>query len=150
MKQTRVYVDTSVIGGCFDKEFAKESLALVQAAREGRIVLLLSDLLVDELAKARPEIQNALSDLLPNAYEEVSGGEESERLRDAYLKAGVVGPQHAADAEHIALATVSGADLVLSWNFKHIVHWDKIRGFNAVNLREGYPPIEIRSPQEVI
>jgi len=150
MKQTRVYVDTSVIGGCFDKEFAKESLALVQAAREGRIVLLLSDLLVDELAKARPEIQNALSDLLPNAYEEVSGGEESERLRDAYLKAGVVGPQHAADAEHIALATVSGADIVLSWNFKHIVHWDKIRGFNAVNLREGYPPIEIRSPQEVI
>ena len=150
MKQTRVCVDTSVIGGCFDKEFAKESLALVQAAREGRIVLLLSDLLVDELAKARPEIQNALSDLLPNAYEEVSGGEESERLRDAYLKAGVVGPQHAADAEHIALATVSGADIVLSWNFKHIVHWDKIRGFNAVNLREGYPPIEIRSPQEVI
>jgi predicted nucleic acid-binding protein len=150
MKQTRVYVDTSVIGGCFDKEFAKESLALVQAAREGRIILLLSDLLVDELAKARPEIQNALSDLLPNAYEEVSGGEESERLRDAYLKAGVVGPRHAADAEHIALATVSRADLLVSWNFKHIVHWDKIRGFNAVNLQEGYPPIEIRSPQEVI
>jgi predicted nucleic acid-binding protein len=150
MKQTRVYVDTSVIGGCFDKEFAKESRALVQAAREGRFVRLLSDLLVDELAKARPEIQNALSDLLPNAYEEVSGGEESERLRDAYLKAGVVGPRHAADAEHIALATVSRADLLVSWNFKHIVHWDKIRGFNAVNLREGYPPIEIRSPQEII
>jgi predicted nucleic acid-binding protein len=150
MKQTRVYVDTSVIGGCFDKEFAKKSLALVQAARDGRFVLLLSDLLVDELAKARPEIQNALSDLLPHAYEEVSGGEESERLRDAYLKAGVVGPRHAADAEHIALATVSRADLVVSWNFKHIVHWDRIRGFNEVNLREGYPPIEIRSPQEVI
>ena len=48
------------------------------------------------------------------------------------------------------LATVSRADLVVSWNFKHIVHWEKIRGFNAVNLREGYPPIEIRSPREVV
>jgi predicted nucleic acid-binding protein len=61
-----------------------------------------------------------------------------------------VGPRHAADAEHIALATASRADLLVSWNFKHIVHWDKIRMFNAVNLREGYPGIEIRSPQEVV
>ena len=44
MKRLRVYVDTSVIGGCFDEEFAKESRAVVQAAREGRFVLLLSDL----------------------------------------------------------------------------------------------------------
>jgi len=150
MKRTRVYVDTSVIGGCFDKEFAAESRAVVQAAREGRFVLLLSDLLADELAAARPEIQNVLSGLPPEAHEEVVGGEESERLRDAYLKAGVVGPRHAADAEHIALATASRADLLVSWNFKHIVHLDKIRGFNAVNLREGYPAIEIRSPREVI
>ena len=150
MKRTRVYVDTSVVGGCFDKEFAAESRAVMQAAREGRFVLLLSDLLADELADARPEIQNVLSNLLPDAYEKVFGGEESERLRDAYLKARVVGPRQAADAEHIALATASRADLLVSWNFKHIVHWDKIRGFNAVNLREGYPPIEIRSPREVI
>ena len=80
----------------------------------------------------------------------VAIGEESEWLRDAYLKARVVGPSHGKDAHHIALATVSRADLVASWNFKHIVHWDKIRGFNAVNLREGYPPIEIRSPREVV
>jgi len=150
MKRLRVYVDTSVIGGCFDEEFAAESRALVQAAREGRFVLLLSDLLADELADARPQVQDVLADLPPDAYEKVSGSEESERLRDAYLRAHVVGPRHAADAEHIALATASRADLLVSWNFKHIVHWDKIRGFNAVNLREGYPSIEIRSPQEVI
>jgi hypothetical protein len=71
-------------------------------------------------------------------------------LRDGYLAARVVGPKHAADAEHIAHATVGRADLMVSWNFKHIVHWDKIRLFNAVNLRAGYAPIEIRSPREVV
>jgi predicted nucleic acid-binding protein len=150
VKQIRVYVDTSVIGGCLDEEFAKESQALVRAARDGRFVLLLSDLLADELAGARPEIRDILSALPLEAFEEVSSGEESERLRGAYLKARVVGVRHAEDAHHIALATVSRADLVVSWIFKHIVHWDKIRGFNAVNLREGYPPIEIRSPREVV
>lgn len=60
------------------------------------------------------------------------------------------GPPHDKDAHHIALATVARADLVVSWNFKHIVHWEKMRGFNAVNLREGYPLIEIHSPREVV
>jgi hypothetical protein len=150
MKRTRVYVDTSVIGGCFDKEFAKESLALVQAARDGRFVLLLSDLMGDELRGAAPEKQAVVTALPPEAFEAVVRNDETARLRDAYLLAEVVGPRHAVDAHHIALATVWRADLLVSWNFKHIVHWDKIRGFNAVNLREGYPPIEIRSPQEVI
>jgi len=61
-----------------------------------------------------------------------------------------ISPRHANDAHHIALATVALADLVVSWNFKHIVHWDRIRLFNAVNLREGYSPIDIRSPREVV
>ena len=62
----------------------------------------------------------------------------------------MVGPASANDALHVALATVAGADVVASWNFKHIVHLDKVRGFNAVNLVEGYPPIDIRSPLELI
>jgi predicted nucleic acid-binding protein len=150
MKQTRVYVDTSVIGGCFDKAFAKESLALVQAARDGRFVLLLSDLLAAEVQAGPTVLQSVLKGLHEGSFETVAITEESERLRDTYLLAKVVGPRHGKDAHHIALATMSRADLLVSWNFKHIVHWDKIRGFNAVNLREGYPSIEIRSPQEVI
>ena len=50
----------------------------------------------------------------------------------------------------MALATIAKADMIVSWNFRHIVHYDKIRGFNAVNLREGYLPIDIRSPLEVV
>lgn len=150
MKRTRVYVDTSVIGGCFDEEFATESRALVQAAREGRFVLLVSDLMGDELQVAPSEVLALAAGLPADAIEQVRRNEETVHLRDAYLRAGVVGPRHSVDAHHIALATVWRADLVVSWNFKHVVHWDKIRKFNVVNLQEGYPPIEIRSPREVV
>lgn len=50
---------------------------------------------------------------------------------------------------HIALATVADVDLLVSWNFKHIVRFDKIRLFNAVNLEQGYKPLAIHSPREV-
>ena len=74
MKRTRVYVDTSVIGGCFDEEFARESRALVQAAKDGRLVLLLSDLLGDELQVAPPEVQALAGSLPRDAFEAVCNG----------------------------------------------------------------------------
>ena len=150
MKTLRVYVDTSVIGGCFDDEFAEASCALLDAVRKGKTILLLSDLLAIELQRAREEVRRIVEDLPPASVEQLLMSDESRYLHRAYLKAKVVGPRHAADAHHIALATVAKADLMVSWNFKHIVHYDKIRLFNAVNLREGYPAIEIRSPQEVV
>lgn len=96
------------------------------------------------------EVQHVLADLPVSSLERATSSRESERLRDAYVQARIVGTHHAGDAHHIALATVVRADLLVSWNFKHIVHWDKIRMFNAVNLLQGYPPIEIRSPKEVV
>ncbi len=82
--------------------------------------------------------------------ERVEIGEEAERLQVLYLKADVVGPTCANDALHVALAVVAHADMIVSWNFKHIVHFDKMRGFNAVNIREGYGRLEILSPLEVV
>jgi hypothetical protein len=55
-----------------------------------------------------------------------------------------------ADAHHVALATIAKADLIVSWNFKHIVHVDKIRAFQPVNLVQGYTSIDIRSPLEIV
>lgn len=75
---------------------------------------------------------------------------EASALAEEYLTAGVIGSAHLEDARHIATATVQRVDVLVSWNFKHIVNLDRIRGYNSVNLRLGYALLEIRSPQEVL
>lgn len=150
MRPLCVYVDASVVGGCLDEEFAAESIALVAMARNGEAVLLVSDLLLEELSRAPSEIKRVIAGLDTNAVRAVRRSDESRRLLQAYLDAGVVTPKSINDAHHVALATVERADVIVSWNFKHIVHFDKIRMFNAVNLREGYPLIDIRSPKEIV
>ncbi len=69
-------------------------------------------------------------------------------LATAYIAEKVVGRTSYADCLHIALATMNKADFLVSWNFKHIVNIDRIRGYNSINIRNGYKPIEIRSPRE--
>ena len=150
MKIPRIYPDTSIFGGYFDEEFRLRTRALFDMVGQGRAVLVISDILVTELAPSPPRVRSLLPGLPRQAVELVFADDESEHLRDAYLRAGAVGPRHHRDAHHIALATVARADLLVSWNFKHIVRYDRIRVFNAVNLKEGYPPIDIRSPLEVV
>ena len=70
-------------------------------------------------------------------------------MAEAYLKHRILTHNYRDDARHIAIATVAGADLVVSWNFKHIVHFEKIQKFNAVNIEMGYKPLSIYSPREV-
>jgi predicted nucleic acid-binding protein len=146
----RIYIDTSVVGGCLDEKFATESNQLFAMARDGEIILLLSDLLLRELSKAPEEVRDLITSLPADSTEMLVSTTEDVELRKAYLAAGVVGPMAENDAHHVAMATIAKANIIVSWNFKHIVHWDKIRLFNAVNLREGYALIEIRSPQEVV
>jgi predicted nucleic acid-binding protein len=150
MKKLRVYIDTSVVGGCCDKKFEKESRSLFAMADRGDVILIVSDILAEELESAPEGVRNVLAAVSEENLELVEVSEEAVALRDAYMAAEVVGPQQAYDAFHVALATVARADLIVSWNFKHIVHFEKIRGFNAVDLREGYLPIDIRSPLEVV
>jgi hypothetical protein len=146
----RVYVDTSVIGGCLDEEFAEESRSLMEMANRGQVILLVSDLLARELDDAPPDVRAVLAQLPADAVEKVSMSDESAQLLGAYLAAGVLDAGHTADAHHVALATIAKVDLILSWNFRHIVHVDRIRMFNSVNLRNGYPIMEIRSPKEFV
>jgi len=150
MKKLRVYIDTSVVGGCYDREFENESRSLFAMASRGEILLIVSDILAEELEMAPEGVRSVLASVPEENIELAELSQEAAALRDAYMEAEVVGPEQAYDAYHVALATVARADLIVSWNFKHIVHFEKIRGFNAVNLREGYLPVDIRSPQEVV
>lgn len=150
MKKLRVYIDTSVVGGCFDRAFASWSRGLFELANQGNIQLVVSSLLQEELLFAPKEVQDVLASTSVEHVERVSISGEAEALRAAYLADGVVGPSSSVDALHVALATTSKVDVIVSWNFRHIVHFEKIRGFNAVNLREGFGPIEIRTPREIV
>lgn len=150
MRTLRIYIDTSVIGGCLDEEFSETSAALLDLVRLGQATLVVSELLVDELLKAPSPVKEVFDSLPEEVIERVRLSPESEALRDAYVAAEVVGPASISDAHHVALATIARVDMIVSWNFKHLVHYEKIRGFNAVNLGLGYPMIEIHSPREVV
>ena len=73
---------------------------------------------------------------------------EAIELATCYIQENVVGQTSFADCLHIALATLSKADYLVSWNFKHIVNIQRIKGYNSVNLKKGYSQLEIRSPME--
>ena len=149
MRVPRIYIDTSVVGGCFDDEFATESKALFDDVVAGKAKLLLSDVVIAELEDAPKRVRAVLAGIDPESVEYVPITEEVEALRDGYLEHGVVGVSHIGDATHVAAATVARADAIVSWNFRHIVRLDRIRAYNAVNLLQGYGILTILSPREV-
>jgi PIN domain len=149
-KPVRVYADTSVFGGCFDDEFRTESVRFFEEVRDGRFVLVVSNVTLDELELAPDAVRAILVELPAQQGEIVATSAESDGLRNAYLEAAVVGPASSNDAAHIAVATISNVDLVVSWNFKHIVHFEKIGGSEGVNSLRGYRSSRIYSPQEVV
>lgn len=151
MNRMRVYIDTSVFGGCFDEEFKKPSKALFRAIKANKATPLISDILIAELARAPQEVQKLLSAVLKwgNA-EELEMTEEALTLQQAYMSAGLVTPKYADDALHVAHATIARADVIVSWNFKHLVNPGQIRAFNGINLAKGYGMVVILSPETVV
>jgi hypothetical protein len=148
--KARIYVDASVIGGCEDDEFAEDSIRLMRCFAEGEFVLVASVLTVQELAAAPEEVRLRLG-AVPEAHiETLRLAPEARELAEAYIAEGVITAKMRADAQHIAMATVARVDVLVSWNFKHIVNLQRIRGYNSVNLRRGYPALEIRTPREVL
>lgn len=148
--KTRIYVDTSVIGGCEDEEFMEASRRLLERFVRGDYVLVLSDLTIQELAAAPASVRGHLARVPEDHIEPLRLGAEARELAEAYVSAGVIGQAMLADAQHIAIATVAHVDVLVSWNFKHLVNLFRIHGFNSVNLRRGYPMLEIRVPREVV
>ena len=150
MKRLHVYVDASVVGGCEDVEFSTDSLAMWRRFVSGGFVLVLSQHTLRELQGAPDAVRGHLLDV-PQANQIVLGDSpEADDLADAYLARGVVGPGSRSDALHVALASVGRSDVLVSWNFKHIVNLGRIRLFNAVNIEQGYGLVEIRTPREVL
>jgi hypothetical protein len=149
MKQ-RIYADTSVLGGILDKEFKEWSIRLLEEFQMGNSILVLSDITLQELEGAPDKVHKKLSKIPEENIEKLKINKDAKSLAQQYLKEGVVTEKYIVDAQHIAIASVFKVDLAVSWNFKHILNYKKIRLYNGVNLKNGYPLIEIRSPREVV
>ena len=116
---------------------------------EKRIKIIVSEILELELYRAPNYIQDFFESLPDSLIERVELTDEARELSEKYIFEKVVGKTSRADCQHIALATINKADVLVSWNFKHIVNLERIRGYNSINFREGYQMTEIRTPKEI-
>lgn len=149
MKQ-RIYIDTSVIGGYFDEEFKETTTMLFDRLDKNEIIFVVSDLLDLELLNAPQHVRQLLHNYATDKFQRIELTEDAIKLADTYIKEKVVGKTSLEDCRHIALATIHKVDVLASWNFKHIVNLDRIKGYNSVNMRLGYSIIEIRSPKDLV
>ena len=150
MKQQRIYIDTSIVGGFFDAEFEKETKMLFQRLEDKEVIFIISEVLTDELEDAPERVRTLLDNYSDDYFEKVPLTDEAKELADKYIADNVVGKTSLDDCRHIAIATINKVDVLASWNFKHIVNLARIKGYNGVNMKNGYIILEIRNPKELI
>jgi predicted nucleic acid-binding protein len=146
----KIYLDTSVFGGYYDFDFEEDTQILFEKILLGQFKVVFSTITEDELLGAPVRVRELLNNLPETSKIRVELTEESVNLADTYLVENVVGKTSRSDCFHIAMATINEVDILVSWNFKHIVNVKRIRGYNAVNMKLGYKTIDIRSPKEII
>ena len=144
----RIYIDTSVFGGYFDEEFKEHTIPLFDRLKNNEFTLLFSTVTEDELENAPEKVKNLVKGLSPESTEFLDTTADAIDLATEYITEKVVGQTSFADCLHIAIATINRADFLVSWNFKHIVNIERIRGYNSINIKNGYKQLEIRSPRE--
>jgi len=142
----RIYIDTSVIGGYFDEEFEDVTKLLFERIKNKDFDVYFSEVNETELSLAPKHIQQIKKIIPVDCYRYLELNEESKELAEAYINEAVLGQASRNDAYHIALASINRLDCLISWNFKHIVNFNKIKLFNSINLKLGYPLIDIRTP----
>lgn len=146
----RIYIDTSIIGGYYDREFEFDTKQFFNQVKEGNFKVIISDILLTELEGAPEKIWDVYHSIPKRQTEYIEQTVDSILLAEEYLNEGVVGKTSRVDCRHIALATLINADILVSWNFKHIVNINRIRGYNSVNIKNGHRYLEIRTPREII
>lgn len=150
MTKLRLYFDTSVFGGVYDVEFQEETEMLFEMVKNGEIICVYSDLCEFELENAPNIVKEHFLSLDKNQTEFAEITEAINELAEEYVKENVVEQTSIDDCRHIACATINKVDYLVSWNFKHIVNVFRIRGYNAINIKNGHIQLDIRSPKEII
>ncbi len=146
----RIYLDTSVFGGYFETEFETWTKILFNQITNNEFIVLYSYLTNIEISYAPKQVQLLVKSIPTKNTELISYSDSAIELAALYIKEKVVGLTSISDCIHIALATIHNADVLVSWNFKHIVNIDRIRGYNTVNLNNGFKVLDIRTPTEIL
>jgi hypothetical protein len=149
MRVPTLYLDTSDLGGYFDDEWKQPTQELWRQMANGLWRFVTSLVTSEELIEA-PECVRGLFNSTFEAADVLNVTEEMDRLASAYVAQGVVTPKYEDDALHVAACTVTLADFLVSWNFRHMVNVQRETAFNGVNLLKGYPSIRIVNPLEII
>ncbi|MEW6408643.1 MAG: PIN domain-containing protein [Nitrospirota bacterium] len=154
MKKTRLYIDTSVFGGYFDiedPERVNTAENLIKLIKDGLYEGFISFLTLEEILKAPYEIQGNLKNTIAETGLKIlEETEECIELSDAYINDGIIPVKYRNDARHIAIGVYHEVDFIVSWNYRHMVNITVRRLINSTNLKMGYSPIEIISPEEVV
>lgn len=112
--------------------------------------MVISATVIAEIAEAPPHVKAFYDELLTDYLTIVPIVPAARALQQAYIDAHIVTREYADDALHVAVATISDCAMIVSWNFKHIVNFRKVPLYNAVNVQQGYRPLTIHSPMEVV
>ncbi len=150
MKKQRIYLDTSVFGGYYDDEFEEFTKPLFERINNGEFTIIFSTMLETELEFAPEKVRKIVRSIESEDTEFVEETDIAVELATEYITENVVGKTSYPDCLHIALATINQADILISWNFKHIVNVERIRGYNSINIKNGYKQLDIRSPRELM
>ncbi len=145
----KFYVDTSAWGGYYDKEFSEWTIPFIEQARQGKFTIILSDVTLEELQEAPEKVKDLPTTILPEFIETITITDEQLMLAGQYIKEGALTQKYYSDAQHIAIASIMKVDSLVSWNFRHMVNFFRIKQYNSINLKFGYQTIDIRTPKEV-
>ena len=123
-------------------------MPLFESLQNNEFTLLFSTVTQEELENAPNNVKELVLGIKIESTEFIDTTDEAIELASEYIAEKVVGKTSFSDCLHIAIATISRADFLISWNFKHIVNVQRIRGYNSINIKNGYKQLEIRSPRD--
>jgi predicted nucleic acid-binding protein len=146
----RVYVESSVVSGMFDKnDHPKRAKPFWDAVFSGKIRIVVSDVVIGEVKDAPPHVQDFYDTIPKSQIDRIVLTDESRRLAGVSPAAHIITTKHLTDCKHVALATIARADAIVSFNCTHIVNDNRIDWYNDINEAFGLPRIAILTPDEV-
>jgi predicted nucleic acid-binding protein len=150
----KFYLDTSVFGGLFDKEFEEDTANFFKYVEEINAEVFYSNVTIRELEGAPNKVKDLIKQLEEDGkikITRINTNDEVETLAKNYIQEGALTQKCEEDARHIALASIyGGINALVSWNFKHMVNFIRIQQYNYINIKLNYKSIDIRTPKETI